>query len=123
MSQSTNHGCWFEIPVTNLAAARKFYEEVLQVQMTIDENGPQPIAMFPFDDDTPGIGGHLYEGQPGQGGATVHLIAPPGLDAARARIAAAGGRSVSPDIEIPPGTFFYAQDPDGNSFSIFNGRS
>jgi predicted enzyme related to lactoylglutathione lyase len=31
----------------------------------------------------------------------------------------AGGTAISPDIEIPPGKFFYAKDLDGNSIGLF----
>ncbi|MEJ6390804.1 VOC family protein [Gymnodinialimonas ulvae] len=115
-----NTGCWFEIPVTDLDAARNFYAEVLQIDLSVSEDGgPNPIVFFPYNDDAPGTGGHLYPGTPPRDGNTVHLMAPPGLDAMRERIVAAGGSVESPDIQIPTGAFFYARDPDGNSIGFF----
>ena len=35
------------------------------------------------------------------------------------RVKQAGGTVVSPIIQIPPGRFFYATDPDGNSIGLF----
>lgn len=116
-----NTGCWFEIPVTDLEKSVKFYGDVLCQTLKIDDTmGPNPVAFFSYNDDTPGIGGHLYPGKPSREGNTIHLVAPPGLDAARARVEAGGGTVESPDVEIPMGAFFYARDPDGNSIGLFN---
>ena len=116
-----NTGCWFEIPVSDLEASRKFYSAILQIDLEINHDmPPNPVVFFPSSDDKPGIGGHLYPGTPSNGGNTIHLMAPPGLAAMRDRIIAAGGSIESPDIAIPMGTFFYARDPDGNSIGLFN---
>ena len=117
--QTQNCGCWFEIAVSDLEAAKAFYASVLQTELSIDTSGPNPMVMLPFNDDTPGIGGHLYPGKPSREGTTVHLVVGDSLDAARERIIAAGGEVESPDIQIPPGHFFYARDVDGNSLGMF----
>ena len=116
-----NTGCWFEIPVSDLEASRKFYSAILQIDLEINHDmPPNPVVFFPTSAETPGIGGHLYPGTPSRNGNTIHLMAPPGLDAIRDRILAAGGSVESPDIGIPMGSFFYARDPDGNSIGLFN---
>lgn len=113
--------CWFEIPVTDLDRSMAFYASVLDVEMRLDtESGPNPMAFFPAPDPLGSISGHLYPGKPSREGNTIHLVAPQGLDAARARIVAAGGEVESPDIAVPAGRFFYARDPDGNSIGLFN---
>lgn len=112
---------WTEIRVSNLAKATAFYAEVLQNQMKITTDmGPQPMAVFTYAGD-PGISGHLIEGTPAQAGtgSVIHLHVPDTLDATRARLIAAGGTVQSPDIEIPPGSYFYASDPDGNTIGLF----
>lgn len=114
-----NCACWFEIAVSDLDAAMAFYGAVLQQDLSIDNTGPNPIVMLPFNDDTAGIGGHLYPGKPSREGSTIHLVVGDSLDAARERITAAGGEVESPDIQIPPGNFFYARDVDGNSLGMF----
>lgn len=109
---------WAEIPVSDLEKATAFYAEVLQNDMTITtEMGPEPMAVFSYKGD-PGISGHLIKGTPGKG-TVIHLAVPDTLEAARARLTAAGGNAVSPDIEIPPGAYFYATDPDGNTIGLF----
>ncbi len=117
-----NVAVWFEIPVNDLERAVKFYNVVLDQEMSIDTNmGPNPVAMFGYDDkDGTGTGGHLYPGKPSQDGPTVHFAAPDSLEATRTRIFDAGGKIESDDIPLPGGAFFYARDLDGNSIGIFH---
>jgi predicted enzyme related to lactoylglutathione lyase len=114
---------WFEIPVTDIEAARNFYARVFDMELSVDRSGPNPMVVFPTADPQSGVSGHLYPGTPSEHGPTVHLLVPDSLAAARARLEAAGGTVVSPEIVIPPGTFFYAKDPDGNSIGLFASAS
>lgn len=110
---------WFEIPVTDLERARAFYGAVLQSELGLEEDGPNPIAMFAAKDKM--ASGHIYPGKPaarGTGG-TIHL-AIADLEDALERVKANGGEVVSPIITIPAGRFAYCLDPDGNSFGLFN---
>ena len=68
-----------------------------------------------------GVSGHLYPGQPAEAGSgnTIHLAVDGSLDDAMSRVKAAGGQVMSPTIDIPAGSFFYATDPDGNSIGLF----
>lgn len=109
---------WTEIPVTDMERAMKFYGDVFNYDLTVDDSGPQPISFLPTADQD-GIAGHLYPGKPTQGGPTVHLLVPDTLAKTTARLKAAGGTMVSDPITIPPGTFAYATDPDGNSIGLF----
>lgn len=112
---------WTEIRVTDLEKATAFYADVLQNKMTITSDmGPQPMAVFSYAGD-PGISGHLIQGTPAPAGSgnIVHLNVPDSLEATRVRLIAAGGTVQSPDIEIPPGSYFYATDPDGNTIGLF----
>ncbi len=112
---------WAEIPVKNLANAMKFYSAVLQQEMAIDENGPNPVAFFPAKDFATSIAGHLYEGTPGVkgGGATVHLAIADSVEAGRDRVFEAGGTSSGDIVAMPFGRFVYCIDPDGNSIGLF----
>ncbi|QKV20428.1 VOC family protein [Oricola thermophila] len=119
--QLKNTAVWFEIPVTDLDAAQRFYEEALSIEMTRNDEGPNPMVMFSSMADT-GVSGHLYPGTPAARGSgnTIHLAVDGSLDDAMARVKAAGGEVVSPVIDIPAGHFFYAADPDGNSIGLFS---
>ncbi|TFL18547.1 VOC family protein [Jannaschia formosa] len=110
---------WAEIPVRDLDAACAFYGAALSCDLSQQQMGPNMAAVFPASET--GVSGHLYEGKPaGDGsGPTVSLCVPDTLEATMDRVRAAGGKVVSPAIQIPAGRFFYATDPDGNSLSFF----
>ena len=121
MSNTPNNALvWFEIPVSDLGRATPFYNTVLDCELTLDETGPNAMAMFPMNGDD-SVAGHLYEGKPaGEGnGPTVHLAIKDKLEAAAERCNTAGGKVMGEAIEIPAGRFQYALDPDGNSISFF----
>ena len=110
--------CWFEIPVTDLERSMAFYAGVFDMDLTVRNDGPNPMVDFPTAGPD-GISGHLYPGTPSENGPTIHLVVPDSLAATKARLIAAGGRVEGPDITIPPGTFCYARDLDGNSIGLF----
>ncbi len=114
---------WCEIPTTDMAAAMRFYSAVFDYDLKLDESGPNPMAMLPYEGD--GIAGHIYPGTPaGDGtGPTIHLIVPDNLEATVERCKEAGGQVLSPAIDIPPGRFAYALDLDGNSISFFEPKA
>ena len=113
---------WFEIPVSDLDASIAFYNAVLQTELKKETMGPNPTGIFPTKDESQGVAGHIYPGEPAKAGTggTVHLAAPEGLEDAMERVRAAGGTVVSEIIEIPAGKFVYCLDLDGNSFGLFN---
>ncbi len=109
---------WTEIPVTDMEKSVAFYNEVFGYQMTIDNSGPNPMAVLGGQMST--AGGHLYPGKPAsEAGNTVHLAVETDLESAMARCDKAGGKVLSPIVEIPAGRFAYAKDLDGNSIGLF----
>lgn len=111
---------WTELPVTDMARAMAFYDRVFGYALSLDESGPNPLAMLPTAGGQ-GVAGHLYPGKPAEAGQgpTVHLLVPDALEDAMQRCASAGGTVLSEPVSIPPGRFAYAQDPDGNSIGLF----
>ena len=125
MGEALEHSiCWMEIPVTDLDKAKAFYGAVLQTELVDSNDGPNPMAMFPTKSGM-GISGHLYPGTPAPKGTgnTIHIVATEPLEKVMERVREAGGEVVSPSIDIPAGSFFYALDPDGNSIGLFNYKS
>ena len=117
-----NSAVWFEIPATDLARARSFYEAVLKTELKEDNTGPNPMLMFPVADSATGVSGHIYPGTPAAAGSgnTIHLAAPDAkVEDTLARVEPAGGKVLSPVIDIPAGRFAYCTDPDGNSIGLF----
>lgn len=112
---------WGEIPVTDLEAARLFYGAVFKRELSITSDGPNEMIMLSASDSNEEIAGHIYPGKPAPAGVgpTLHLMAPDSLEATADRVVEAGGKVLSPAIEIPAGSFIYTQDPDGNSIGWF----
>lgn len=122
MTNTPQHAVvWAEIPVTNLNKAMAFYSAVLQLPMSVDQMGPNPVVMLPAQDYATGIAGHLYEGKPASDGQgpTVHLAISGTVEDARDRVFEAGGKSGGDIVTIPFGRFVYCNDPDGNSIGLF----
>jgi uncharacterized protein len=116
--------CWAEIPVTDMEKGMAFYSAVTGADLELDASGPNPMANLRPKDMNAGVGGHLYPGKPAANGEgpTIHLVAEGRLEDVMERVTAAGGQVISPPITIPPGRFFYAIDPFGNSVGLFEGR-
>lgn len=114
-----NAAVWFEIPVSDMDRAKAFYGAVLQTVLKEENDGPNPMAVFPVADR--GVAGHLYPGNPASSGTgnTIHLAAPEPLESAVERVRDNGGSVVTGIISIPAGRFAYCLDPDGNSFGLF----
>ncbi len=118
--QNPNRLVWAEIPVTNMARAKTFYETVFEATLEDNNAGPNPMAMLPYAGGA-GAAGHLYPGSPARKGEgiTAHLAVSGELGDAMDRVKKGGGEVVSDVITIPAGSFFYATDPDGNSLGLF----
>lgn len=111
---------WTEIPVTDLAAAGRFYETVFGMTLSPFDMGPVATLVFGAD----GIGGNLYAGEPGQGrGPALHIAVADTVEAAAARCTAAGGALIGPVVDIPEGRFQMATDPDGNRLGLFQRKA
>lgn len=117
----TDAAVWFEIPVSDFERARAFYARVLQNETTVEDGGPNPMAIFVAKDEL-SVKGHLYPGAPAPRGtgSTIHLAVAAPLEEALERVIANGGEVVSPIVTIPAGRFAYCLDLDGNSFGLFN---
>ncbi len=112
---------WFEIPVQDLGRAQKFYEAVLAAKMRRETMAGGELAVFPYDE--PSTGGCLMGGdgmQPSATGTMVYLDATPSLDAALARVPAAGGRIALARTELPDGMgcFAHIVDTEGNRVGL-----
>lgn len=113
---------WFEIPVTDIDRAQTFYEKVLGRTLKRQEFGGGTLVVFPYEQ--PSTGGCLQDGprraaQPGSG-IRIYLDCMPSIDAALARVVAAGGRIVEPKSALPGDMGFIAHlcDTEGNEVGL-----
>lgn len=115
---------WFEIPVNNYERAKKFYSEILDVEIT-DYHMPEKnmkYGMFPHDQENQGVGGGLVEMagmNPSQDGSTVYLNGGDDLNVPLSKVEAAGGKVFMPKTNIDENGFI-AQfiDTEGNRVAL-----
>jgi predicted enzyme related to lactoylglutathione lyase len=112
---------WFEIPASDFERAKTFYENVLEIEMTLPFEGMK-YAMFPADMQNGGIGGGLVEEkgyEPAQTGALVYLNGGDDLSVPLARVEAAGGKILVPKTSLGANGFM-AQfiDTEGNKVAF-----
>ncbi len=116
-----NIGAWFEIPVTDLARAKAFYEGATQLSLTFLDMGPSQMEMFPGGPTDAGAAGALVqtEGYTPSHQGTVIYFTTTDILAFLDRVRAAGGRTLVEKMSI--GEFgFIAQfeDTEGNRIGL-----
>ncbi|WP_294823928.1 VOC family protein [uncultured Flavobacterium sp.] len=112
---------WLEIPVNDMARARKFYEEAFDTKLVDMNVDGQNYPCFPNKKDD-GFSGALvqYDFTPlGSKGPLVYL-ASDDVVASVERVKAAGGEIVKGREEIAPGFGYFAlfEDTEGNLLAL-----
>jgi predicted enzyme related to lactoylglutathione lyase len=101
---------YVELPTTDLAAARAFYESAFG--WTLTGFGPTYAATLTGDTDI-GLQADIAEATK----APLPVIEVPDLEAALAAVEKAGGRIVRPIFPFPGGRRFQFLDPSGNELA------
>lgn len=87
---------WFEVPVSNMDRAIKFYETILDISLSRNTMGDFDMAWFPYKEDAPGAAGslvHHKEYKPSTEGTLVYFSSQTGdLNDELGRVEAAGGQ-------------------------------
>ena len=120
-----NVGGWFEIPVTDMERAIKFYETVFGFTLSRNQMGAMVMAWFPYVDNSIGSGGSLvYQPdfyKPSADGALIYFTAFSGdLNIELSRVEKAGGKILSPRKLIAEGFGYMALllDTEGNRIAL-----
>ncbi len=115
---------WFEIPVTDMDRAIKFYETVMGVTFEMMPMGQFDMAMFPMEEGL-GAGGALVQHpdyQPSATAGCVLYFTPPSGDLANelGRVEAAGGKVLQPKTLITEEIGYMGMflDTEGNRMAI-----
>ena len=127
MTAADNALNWFEISVSDMARARKFYEAVFSIELYETEMMGMKMAFFPADGMNGKVGGGLVEGpyhKPGADGAKIYLNANPDLNNVLGKIDAAGGTVTMPKTLINEETGYMAFfiDSEGNSVGLHSNK-
>ncbi len=112
---------WFEIPVDNLERAMKFYGTVLGADLQKMDMGISVMAFLPSSQDA--VGGaivHMKDEnwgyKPGHSGSVVYLNGGDDLSIPLGRVEGAGGKVITPKVDIGQGFGYFAffEDTEGN---------
>jgi uncharacterized protein len=113
---------WFEIPVTDMSRAVRFYEGVLGIKFTLQDMGDMKLALFPYSEDATGgaLCQHPQYKPAASGGVVVYLNGGDDLAGPLGRVAGAGGQIVMPKTLITPeiGYMGFFKDSEGNIIAL-----
>lgn len=124
MTPIANAVGWFEIPVTDMERATKFYEAVFEVKLQYMPLGELEMAMFPAHESDKGSQGALVKNEhykPSQDGVLIYFTAQSGdLKKEVSRVEAASGKILAPIKQISEdyGWMAVCLDTEGNRFAI-----
>lgn len=113
---------WFEIPVTNMARAVKFYEAVFNAKLRIETDfNASPMAIFNnAAGESCGCLTQTDAFKASADGVLVYLDAGPAIQKAIDRIAPAGGKVLLDKLELPKQLGYIAHfvDTEGNRVAL-----
>ncbi|MBK9257320.1 MAG: VOC family protein [Saprospiraceae bacterium] len=124
-TNAKNPFTWVEIYVEDMSRAQKFYETVLEIQMTelpmpegIDE---MQMISFPWEENEKNISGALVKMEhmkPGSGGTLVYFACED-CSVEESRVTSAGGKVLQSKMSIGDyGFCSIAMDTEGNSIGL-----
>lgn len=113
---------WVEIPATDFARAKRFYEVLFAFEMPQARRDGLQLGFLPFDQGR-GVGAAIVEGEgrvPSVDGPIVYLGAGRDLALVLNRVVVAGGVVLKGKAEIAPGLGFSAlfRDSEGNRLGL-----
>ncbi len=111
----TNAINWFSIPVKDLSRARKFYEDILKIEMNEMNMGPSKMAFFPTKDGVGGSLNHQEQNFKPLQYVSVYLSTSD-LEGSLSRVSNSGGNLITEKTQISPdfGYFGVISDTEGN---------
>lgn len=113
---------WFEIPVSDMDRAKKFYETVFKVDIHVVDFDGILMGWFPDRGDVPGAQGTLIKQEsykPSQEGTLVYFISED-VQNELDRIEEAGGKLYQPKTQLSPEHGFMGVfiDTEGNRIAL-----
>lgn len=116
---------WFEISVTDMDRAKKFYETVTGKKlnkMPVPEEMAMTMYAFDWTDDGAGAAGALVKSEQGKPGGSGTLVSFDSEDCSElGRVEAAGGKVVMEKIPVEGFGFFgLCTDTEGNTIGFFS---
>lgn len=114
---------WFEIPVTDMDRAKKFYDTVFDIEIGIHDLDGLKMGWFPMAPDKKGITGSLVQNEsyvPSATSGVVLYFSSSDVANELARVEPAGGSIVQDKKQIGAGHGFMAVfiDSEGNRVAL-----
>ncbi|MBK9982834.1 MAG: VOC family protein [Saprospiraceae bacterium] len=123
MTSNENSLNWFEISVSDISRAKKFYETIFDITMEESEMMGMKMAFFPYESGNGKASGGLVQSQmhkPSVDGVKLYLNGNPDLSVALSKVEKAGGKITMPKTNIGEGighmAFFV--DTEGNVIAL-----
>jgi len=114
---------WFEIPVADMDRAKKFYDDVFNISISVHDLGGFKMGWFPNDPEKKGATGSLVQHEmyrpSATDGALVYFSCKD-VTTELSRVEEAGGAIVRPKSAIGDGHGFMAliKDSEGNRIAL-----
>ncbi|MDB5226869.1 MAG: hypothetical protein JWN78_1062 [Bacteroidota bacterium] len=114
---------WFEISVTDIDRAKKFYETIFGIKMEQTEQMGMKMAFFPMENMSGKLSGGLVQGpmhKPSADGTKVYFNGNPDLQTALDKVEGAGGKITMPKTKISDdiGYMAFFTDTEGNGVAM-----
>ncbi|NRF39476.1 VOC family protein [Pedobacter foliorum] len=126
IDEETNILTWFEIPVSDIERAKTFYETILDIEMVKRTDGNEEAVFFPFNPNViqatsgrvTGVLSKSERNSPSSQGTLIYINASPSIQTVLDKVEQAGGKVISPKIQIPPGFIAVIIDSEGNRVGL-----
>ncbi|MBD3287613.1 VOC family protein [candidate division KSB1 bacterium] len=116
---------WFEVPVTNIDRAKKFYRDVFGYEYQMLEMGPLQIAVIEGDMNAHGATGGLIKGEdyvPSKTGTYIYFSCDD-VNIELEKIEKAGGKVLVPKTSIGESGFIaHFIDSEGNRVGLHSDK-
>lgn len=124
MSQKSNPVVYFEIPVTDIERAIKFYRAVFHFRFTRESIDNNEMALFPFEANGSGITGALAQGEiykPTHDGVVIYFNTE-NIDESLNLAVAHGAQILYPKTDNGIGFVAEFEDSEGNRIALFQSK-
>jgi uncharacterized protein len=125
MHKDANALNWFEIPVSNMDRAKKFYETIFGITIPVQVMGAFTMGFLPMNQGK--VSGALCQGEhykPSMDGALIYLNGNPDLATVLSKVEQAGGKVIQPKRQITPEYGYMAlfTDSEGNRMALHSNK-
>lgn len=124
MTKNSNPVVYFEIPVTDINRAIKFYQAVFNFNFEKESIDNNEMALFPFTDESSGISGALAKGEiykPTKDGVVIYFKTE-NIDETLKSATLNGGQILYPKTDNGIGLVAEFEDTEGNRIALYQSK-